>query len=418
MEWKFNCVIKNALQRRIKIDGIFKKSCAIALFFVATHSLAFQDMKESNSSSVASPIKESAISQDHAVAVPQTQSVDMTYVLSVNDMLHVLIYQESDLTTITRISQEGNITLPLVGNLKVAGSTIREATEIIQNAYRQKYLRNPRVTLTLIQFAKKRFHVLGEVQRPGSYEMPPQESVNLLQAISMAGGYTSRANSNQIRIKRIENEEEHTLALDAQAMAQNKNTEIFKIQQNDVITIDESPKMQFYILGQVRKPGSYEIPSPGNMSLLQAISMAEGYTEEADATSVLIKRLQDGKEITLECDAHTMAENKTSDFFEVQPNDTITIAKLAKQRFHILGEVQKPGSYEIPSKEAVNLLQAISIAGGFTHLANPTRVIIKRVSDQQEHSMELNAKTMMENKNAPTFTIQANDIITVKERIF
>lgn len=257
-----------------------------------------------------------------------THSVDVSYIISSNDLLEILVFQEPDLFTTTRVSQQGTITLPLIGTIKVGGVSVLTASEMIRKAYQDGYLKNPEVTITIAEFAKKRFHVLGQIQKSGSYEMPQQENVNLLQAISMAGGYTELADSRNITVKRVQNSRESTIRLDAKDMAENEKAAIFEILPNDTITVPEIVKKRFHVLGQVQKPGSFEIPNQENANLLQAIAMAGGYTRIADPGNVTVKRIQeDGKEVTLRLNAKVMAQDKDAEIFLIQHNDTITVGE-------------------------------------------------------------------------------------------
>lgn len=170
-----------------------------------------------------------------------TQSVDSSYILSANDTISIQVFSEPDLTTTTRISPQGNVALSLVGTLKLGGKTVLQATEHVRKAYQDGYIRDPKVIITVIEFAKKRFNVLGQVQRPGSYEIPQQEQATLLQAIAMAGGYTRIADPGTVTVKRIlPNGKEVILQLNAKVMAEDKNAPVFPIQHNDTITVSES----------------------------------------------------------------------------------------------------------------------------------------------------------------------------------
>jgi polysaccharide export outer membrane protein len=102
------------------------------------------------------------------------------------------------------------------------------------------YLVNPQVSLSIVEFAKRRFTVLGEVQRPGAYDLPEDQSLNLLQAISMAGGYTRIAAPGKVTVQRQEGEKRLIFPLDAKAMSKDKNIKVFEILPEDTITVGES----------------------------------------------------------------------------------------------------------------------------------------------------------------------------------
>jgi protein involved in polysaccharide export with SLBB domain len=161
------------------------------------------------------------------------------YILAANDIVSVTVYQEDDLNARVRISKDGSIVLPLLGSVTVGGKTREEASKMIRDLLAEKYLVSPQVSLDIAEYAKRRFTVLGQVQRPGSYEMPGDESVNLLQAISMAGGYSRLGTGKGVTVQRGQGAEKKSFKLDADSMAKDKDVKIFEILADDTITIGE-----------------------------------------------------------------------------------------------------------------------------------------------------------------------------------
>jgi polysaccharide export outer membrane protein len=159
--------------------------------------------------------------------------------LSPNDAISMIVYQEEDLNTKTIIDKNGMVMLPLLGQVKIGGLSTRDATERIQQLYNRDYLVNPRVNLVVEEFAKLRFAVLGQVQRPGSFDFPQNESVNLLEAIAMAGGYTRLGAPSEVRVSRIVNGVPKTYHLNASEMSGNTFEAPFVILPEDLITVGE-----------------------------------------------------------------------------------------------------------------------------------------------------------------------------------
>src|SRR5947207_2275558 len=125
------------------------------------------------------------------------------YVLKPNDVVMVKVYQEEDLTIQARVARDGSITLPLLGTVNIGSNTVERAIGLIRDGLAKDYLVNPQVSLSIVEYAKRRFTVLGQVNRPGTYEMPGDDQLNLLQAIAMAGGYTRIGAPTKITIQRV-----------------------------------------------------------------------------------------------------------------------------------------------------------------------------------------------------------------------
>jgi protein involved in polysaccharide export with SLBB domain len=100
------------------------------------------------------------------------------------------------------------------------------------------------------------------------------------------------------------------------------------------------------------------------------------------------------------------------------PQVNLTVRTYAKKTFTILGQVQKPGAYPIEGNEEISLLQAIGMAGGYTRIANPSNVVVKRNEGGIEKVYNFNAKKMARTATGSTFRIMPGDVITVAESIF
>jgi protein involved in polysaccharide export with SLBB domain len=175
-----------------------------------------------------------------AAASLAQDSSDNNYRLSPNDLVEIRVFQEPDLDCRVRIGGDGSVTLALVGAVTLGGKTINEAADYLRQKYGERFLVNPQLTITVIDFSKKRFTVLGQVQNPGSYSMPDNEGVTLLQAIGMAGGYTRIAEPSNITVKRINSGIESLMKVNAKRMARGDASATFKILPGDVISVPES----------------------------------------------------------------------------------------------------------------------------------------------------------------------------------
>jgi protein involved in polysaccharide export with SLBB domain len=174
-----------------------------------------------------------------SVSTNTAASAQQEYLLAASDVVQVKVYQEDDLDAKVRVSKDGSVTLPLIGTTSIGGKTREQAAAVIMQKLGEKYLVHPQVTVDVVEYSKRRFTMLGQVQRPGTYEFPGDESVNLLQAISMAGGYTRLGAGNKVTVQRGEGSAKKIFKLDADSMAKDKDVRIFGVQPDDTITIGE-----------------------------------------------------------------------------------------------------------------------------------------------------------------------------------
>jgi protein involved in polysaccharide export with SLBB domain len=175
-----------------------------------------------------------------SAVVPQGQSSALdNYILSPNDIILVKVFEEPDLDSQHRVSQDGTINFPLVGVIQISGRTVAQAASTIRDRLLKGYLRNPQVRVNVIQYASRRITVLGQVQKPGSYVLPSEERVDLLQAIAMAGGFTRMADEGRVRVRRNVNGVETILKVNVHAETKNSSSELFEVQPDDKITVGE-----------------------------------------------------------------------------------------------------------------------------------------------------------------------------------
>jgi polysaccharide export outer membrane protein len=154
--------------------------------------------------------------------------------------VHIKVFGEEDLECASRIARDGTVPFPLLGSLAIGGKTVLEATAAIQSALRA-YLINPQVALRIVEYNKRRFTILGQVNRPGTFDMPDDSPLSLLEAIGMAGGYSRLANPSKVTIRRSGTQgTEEMFKVDAKRMAKSKTAAPFLIQPGDTVVVEES----------------------------------------------------------------------------------------------------------------------------------------------------------------------------------
>ena len=245
------------------------------------------------------------------------------------DVLNITVYEEKDLSKEdVRVSADGYISFPLIGRVKVDDLTTSEIERLISlKLAKGQYLLDAHVSVMVTGYKSKRFLVLGAAKNPGSYSLQAQERV--LDAISRAGGIDFDQAGKKGMIIRTENpntdqERKIVINLDLQGLLKGRDqiSNIF-LAGKDVLFIPTAE--HFYIIGQVKKPGSYPL-TDREITLVEAISMAGGFTNIAARNRTRIIRLEDGVEkiIEVKVDAITDAGKKIQDVI-IQPDDVIVV---------------------------------------------------------------------------------------------
>ena len=182
-----------------------------------------------------------AILLARGLSAQETGALDTSqnYRLAPNDLIYIKVFQEDDLNSTIRIAEDGTIIFPLIGGVKIGGLTVQAATKTIRDLLDARFLVNPQITLTVLGYANRNVTVLGQVQKPGSYSLRDQGSIDLLSAVGLAGGFTRLANMSKITVKRTVSGREEVLVLDGKRMAGDRGTAPFAVLPGDTITVAE-----------------------------------------------------------------------------------------------------------------------------------------------------------------------------------
>lgn len=157
-----------------------------------------------------------------AVAAPAVTSADadQAYLLGAGDKLKVTVYGEADLTGEFVVGDRGAVSFPLVGEIPAAQRSVADFKASLTTALQDGYLKDPRVTVEVISY--RPYYILGEVTKPGEY--PYTNGLTVLNAVAAASGFTYRANTKRVFIKRVGSNEEQTFPLTATERVQPGDT--------------------------------------------------------------------------------------------------------------------------------------------------------------------------------------------------
>lgn len=269
-----------------------------------------------------------ALSLSSAVANNST----LDYRIGPDDLIQVTIYnipeqeaRSTPRTVILRVSHEGKVVVPLVGEVNVKGLTVAEVQNELAKRY-VKYIRNPQVGVMVTEY-RQRVSVMGAVQKPGVFELTGPKTV--IDMLALAGGVTDRA-GNQVHLYRQDEKGNRqsvvidlmVLANATGAISQNTQAVNMTVQAGDVVNVPQSG--MFFVDGAVGKPGSY--PLGRAYTLSQALATAGGVNPElADYAAVSINRRHGANKMeTISVDLNSVMAGSANDP-QVLPDDVILV---------------------------------------------------------------------------------------------
>jgi polysaccharide export outer membrane protein len=274
-----------------------------------------------SSSEPASPSESSSEQASSPDPAPQTTS---NYHIRPNDLIHITVFQEDDLTVETRVPENGSIMFPLLGSVSLQGKTVAEAQEQIRSLLAKKYIINPHVTVAVLDYSKLWVTVLGEVKSPGKISIPAESGLDLLGAIASASGYTADADAEHVNIRRSLNGQDTMIVVNATQLAQNSSVKPFMLEPGDTITVKYA-KEWVTVLGQVQRPGKVRIPPEGDLDLLGAVALAGGFAPSADLAHIAVRRNVNGSAVVMNVNAKELSRDSKVEAFLVQPGDSLMI---------------------------------------------------------------------------------------------
>jgi polysaccharide export outer membrane protein len=246
--------------------------------------------------------------------------------ISSGDLLEISVYGVPELKQKTRVDERGSVSMPLIGAVAVSGLTVGEAqAELEKKLTEGGYLRNPNVTVLVVEYATQGASVLGEVAKPGIY--PVLGERRLFDLISAAGGLTDRAGKLITVTRRDRPKEPINLNL-TRDPAQSPEVNI-EVQPGDTIVVSKAGLV--YVVGEVGHPSGFIMENNENMTVLQAIAMANGVTAySALDAAKLIRRTSSGpQEIPIPLKKILTAQAAD---VSLQPEDIVFVPRRAGKR--------------------------------------------------------------------------------------
>lgn len=262
------------------------------------------------------------------------------YRLGAGDLIEVSVFGVQDFNYTLRIDSLGQINLPFIGSITAAGLTPAELGRELKSTLEGRLIRNPQVSVFVKEYRSQPVFLLGAVKQPGQYQMIYQ--LNLIDVIAMAGGldmeraadyalvrrrgsgtdnegiYPSRTNGESAQLDVVE--------IDLKELLEGGDLSLnIPIQGGDVIHIPERKMELFYVVGEVTKPGAFEIPPHNDVFVSQAVTWAGGPMKTAKTDKgILVRYNGNGERQEMAVNFSDIIQGKKSDFL-VQANDIIFI---------------------------------------------------------------------------------------------
>ena len=211
------------------------------------------------------------------------------YRLGAGDLLKIAVFDHDELSIDARVSQTGNITFPLVGQVPVAGLSTRDAELLLaRHLMDGAFLKQPQVSILVSEYQSQKVAVMGQVAKPGQY--PLDASKRVIDVIAMAGGLLNDSAADDASLVRADGSR---VVIDLQKLFDGDPTMNLVVHDGDTVFVRRAP--QFYIYGQVQHPGQYRLAR--NTTISQAISIGGGLTPRGTQRRAIVKRLDaQGKE--------------------------------------------------------------------------------------------------------------------------
>lgn len=247
-----------------------------------------------------------------ALIPSQAPAQAMREVLGAGDTIRITAFRYPDLTTETRIGEDGKVNVPLVGPMAVAGLTPDQAArQIAERMKSGKYILNPQIDVTVLEARSRQVSVLGFVTRPGRYVLDGT-TAKVTDVLAMAGGLVPAASDTAV-VTRTRNGKSESLNIDLAAIIRGGDaSKDIQIGSGDSVFVPKAPVV--YVYGEVMRGGSYRLER--GMTVMQAIAVAGGISPRGSERGVKIRRRgSDG----------TWKESSAKPMDPVSPDDVVYV---------------------------------------------------------------------------------------------
>jgi polysaccharide export outer membrane protein len=308
------------------------------------------------------------------------------YTIGPRDVIRVTIWGHDDLSKDYLVDPDGFLPFPLVGRVQAAGLTPKDLAVRLKELLEKDYLVNPQVIVSVKEYLSQKVQVFGEAERPGVFYLT--RPTTLLDVLSQAGGVSKTAGKQVVVVRNARAREGAAaeagsviLRLNLDKIRAGDASEDIRVLDGDRIFV--SKVQAFFVLGEVKTAGTF--PLDKETTVLEAITIAGGFSEKASPAGVkVIRRTPEGGQETQPLDlSGSVPKDHT---FRIADGDTVLIPR--RNTFFVFGEVKSAGAYQLDKD--MNILEGITLAGGFTDRAGRSDVkVIRRKADGDRETFAL-----------------------------
>jgi polysaccharide biosynthesis/export protein len=266
------------------------------------------------------PVKDAPMTGGSLTATAAQRSTRECLLIGPGDLLQVTVLREPELEQRVRVRDSGDVNLPLIGDVHVAGLDPGAAADAVATLYlKENFLNHPDVAVFVEEYATQPVSVLGQVTKPGTYMITAPRT--LLDLLAMAGGMTPIADRH-ITVERapgVKQREEHVFLSNHANDALMANV---MIDPGDTILVPKAGIV--YVLGDVARPGGYPMENESRLTVLEAIAMAEGVNRTANEKKARVIHNMNGEFDAEELPLREIEKGEAPDEL-LQANDVIYI---------------------------------------------------------------------------------------------
>jgi polysaccharide export outer membrane protein len=332
------------------------------------------------------------------------------YLIGPRDVLKIAVWGQEDLSRDYPVDADGFLPFPLLGRVHATGLTIQQLASELKQLLEKDYLVDPQVFVSVKEYLSKKVNLLGEAEKPGVYYLTGGETT-LLQVLSKAGALSKGSGKEILIVRNHATGGGNTfLRVDLKKLQAGDGAENVQLQNDDTIFI---PKGQaFFIVGEVKKGGTF--PMDKEVTAFEAISLAEGFTDKAARGAVkVIRRTVDGRQDTISVDLSGPVPKDRD--FKLTEGDTVMVPR--GNTYFVFGQVKNPGAYLLDKD--INVLEGITIAGGFTEKASPSRTRIIRNTPKGQEILYIDISDIIKRgQRDKAIKLHESDVVVVPESFF